>query len=96
MLIQNPYTKHTIDYPVEMLDISHYEFFITHETPFSEHRGEWFVAILKNADTLYLPAGSNRSRNAYIVRWEHTSRQLVFPHGIYAIPMGYFANRGLI
>jgi hypothetical protein len=92
MLIQNPFTKQLTEYPVELLNLSHYEFFITHETPFSERRSEWFVVILKNADTLYIPGSSNRSRNAYIVTWEHTSKQLPFPHGIYAIPMNHFTT----
>ena len=90
MLVQNPFTKHTREYPVELLSLNKYEFHITHETPFSDRRSEWAVTILDTADMRYIPSGSNRCRNMYIVTWERTSGQVSFPHGIYTVPMSYF------
>ena len=92
MLVQNPFTKHTFEYPIELLNLNRYEYHIAHETPFTDRRSEWSVTILGNADTIYIPAGSNRCRDIYIVTWEYTSGQAQFPYGIYKIPMASFIS----
>ena len=87
MLMKNPFTNDTIEYPVELLDLSIYEYHIRHETPFTECCREWYVTILDNDDMLYIPTGMNRCNKIYIVLDGYQAR---FPHGIYAISKNYF------
>ena len=96
MNAKNPYTGGYIEYPLELLNLSRYEFRICHETPFSERYSEWAVYLLENEDMIYVPTGQNRCRNIYIVTWEFTYKEVPFPYGIYTIPLNYFTQEVFI
>lgn len=92
MQAKNPYTGGYIEYPLELLNLNRYEFNICHETPFTDRFSEWYVTILENADMIYIPSGSNRCRDIYIVTWEYTSGQTQKPFGIYTLPVSTFTG----
>lgn len=91
MQLQNPYTRGYIEYPL-YFEPEKLNYHIRHETPFTERWSEWAVSIIENGDMIYLPYGSNRCKNIYIVTKEYINRQIQFPYGIYIIPMSYFTT----
>lgn len=87
----NPFTRECIEYPLFLLDLIDLEYYICHETPFSDRYSEWLVAVLKNGDTVYIPYSNNRCRDIYIV----SHNFVALPYDIYSIPFKYFLNDDL-
>lgn len=91
MKLQNPYTRGYIEYPLSFKP-SRLEYQITHETPFTERRSEWYVALITTGDMVYIPCGQNRCQNIYIVTKYYRAKQLTYPHGIYTLPLWHFTQ----
>lgn len=91
MKIQNPYTRGYIEYPL-FFEPEKLNYYIRHETPFSERYSEWAVSIIETGDMIYIPYGQNRCRNIYIVTKFFLDKTVTFPRGIYTIPMSYFTT----
>lgn len=91
MRVQNPYTRGYIEYPLSFSPEKR-NYFVSHETPFTARRSEWAVSIIENGDMIYIPCGSNRCQNIYIVTKFFLQGTLTYPLGIYTIPMSYFTR----
>ena len=91
MRLQNPYTRGYIEYPL-YFEPEKLNYYIRHETPFSERYSEWAVSIIENGDMIYIPYGQNRCRNIYIVTRFYLDGTAKFPMGIYTIPISYFTT----
>ena len=91
MRLYNPYTKGYIEYPISFAP-EEYNYFICHETPFSNFNSEWAVSIMENGDKIYIPCGENRSRNIYVVTKFYLDGVVKYPKGIYTIPKSYFVT----
>lgn len=87
----NPFTRECLEYPLFLLDCTDLEYYICHETPFSDRYSEWLVATLKNGDTIYIPYNNNRNGYVHIV----TRDFVALPHDIYTIPFSYFLSADL-
>ena len=92
MKLQNPYTRGYIEYPL-YFEPEKLNYFIQHETPFTDRRSEWAVSMIATGDMIYIPCGQNRSRNIYVVTRFFLNKTVQFPRGIYTIPMSYFTNK---
>ena len=97
MLLKNPYTKGTVEYPIDFEINSfalgrYFNYHIVHETPFTQRRAEWAVSHLKNGDTIYIPYGANRCKDIYIVTSFFLDKTVTFPYGIYTLPLSYFSR----
>ena len=93
MKLYNPYTKRYIEYPLSFTP-EKYNYFIRHETPFSNFYSEWAVSIIETGDMIYMPYGENRNRNIYIVTRFYLDGVVTYPRGIYTIPKSYFITGG--
>ena len=91
MQLQNPYTRGYIEYPLSF-EPEKLNYFIRHETPFSEFYSEWAVSVISTGDMIYIPCGENRSRNIYVVTKFYLSGEVQYPRGIYTIPKSYFTK----
>ena len=91
MRLQNPYTRGYIEYPL-YFEPSRLNYFIRHETPFTERYSEWAVSIIETGDMIYIPYGQNRCRDIYIVTKYFRTGAVKYPQGIYTVPMSYFTN----
>ena len=91
MILQNPFTRGYVDYPL-YFNPETLNYHIRHETPFTERWSEWAVSIVGTGDTIYLPYGQNRCKNIYIVTSDFMSKKVKFPEGIYIIPMSFFTT----
>lgn len=89
MRLQNPYTRGYIEYPLSF-EPEKLNYFIRHETPFSEFYSEWAVSVIETGDVIYIPCGENRCRNIYVVTRFFLDGTAKFPTGIYTIPKSYF------
>ena len=91
MQLKNPYTRGCVEYPL-YFEPEKLNYFIRHETPFTDRYSEWAVSIIESGDMIYMPYGSNRCRNIYIVTKFFLDGTAKFPYGIYTIPLNYFTN----
>ena len=91
MRLTNPYTKGTIEYPLNF-DFYNRTYHIEHETVFCQYFTSWAVTILESGDVIYVPYGENRSRNIYVVTRFYLNKEVEFPMGIYTIPLNYFTT----
>ena len=91
MTLYNPYTGTDIEYNIN-LDLIRRTFDIEHETDFCSFLMPWHVVLLMSGDMVYIPRGRNRSRNIYVVTKYYRIKAVEHPHGIYTIPMSYFAT----
>lgn len=91
MKLQNPYTRGCIEYPL-YFEPEKLNYFICHETPFSEFYSEWAVSVIETGDMIYIPYGQNRCRNIYIVTKFYLNGDVTYPYGIYTIPTSYFTR----
>lgn len=97
MLLKNPYTKGTIEYPIDFSISSFvldrwFNHHIVHETPFTQRRAEWAVSKLESGDVIYIPYGANRCKDIYIVTSYYLDKTVSYPYGIYTLPMSYFSR----
>ena len=81
----NPFTRGYIEYPISALDFVSLDYYICHETPFSDRHSEWLVAVLDNGDTIYIPYNNNRNKYIHILLKDFVA----IPHKIYTIPVNY-------
>ena len=91
MKLHNPYTKGTIEYPLDF-DLNRLTYHIEHETFFCPYHTSWAVTVLHTGDVLYIPCGENRSRNIYVVTRFYLEKVVTFPKGVYTIPVKYFTT----
>ena len=91
MRLHNPYTKGTIEYPLNF-DLEQLTYHIEHETFFCPYHTSWAVTVLDTGDVLYVPCGENRSRNIYVVTRFYLEKVVTFPKGVYTIPLRYFTT----
>ena len=88
MRLTNPYTGEQVEYPLD-LDLHVLNYHIRHETPFEDRYREWAVSVLDNGDTVYIPYGSNRCTNIYIVSRLYINKLVQLPDGIYTLSVNY-------
>lgn len=86
MKLYNPYTNGCIEYPLNF-DLNVLDYYIQHETPFTDRCSEWVVSVLESGDMIYIPYGNNRCNNIYVVTKLYINKLLKLPHGIYIVPM---------
>ena len=91
MRLYNPYTRVHIEYPLNF-DLRTLDYYIKHETPFTDRYSEWAVSILESGDMIYLPYGNNRCHDIYIVTKQYLNKLLCFPYGIYTISINTLIN----
>ena len=91
MQLQNPYTRGYIEYPL-YFEPEKLNYYIRHETPFSERYSEWAVSVIDTGDMIYIPYGENRCKNIYIVTKFYLNKEVAFPRGIYTMPFSYFTT----
>lgn len=91
MRMQNPYTRGYVEYPISFCP-EKLSYQIRHETPFTERYSEWAVSVIDSGDVIYIPCGSNRCRDIYVVTRFYLNKELQFPNGIYKIPMSHFTT----
>lgn len=91
MKLYNPYTRGYIEYPL-YFEPEKLNYFIRHETPFSEFYSEWAVSIIDTGDMIYIPCGQNRNHNIYVVTKFYLDGVVKFPRGIYTVPMSSFTR----
>ena len=89
MKLYNPYTNGCIEYPLN-IDLNVLNYYIQHETPFTDRHSEWAVSVLENGDMVYLPYGNNRCYDVYIVTRLYINDPSCFPYGIYKAPINSF------
>ena len=92
MQLQNPYTKGTIEYPLN-LNLEKLTYHIEHETFFCPYFTSWAVTVLDTGDVVYIPCGENRSRNIYVVTRFYIEKVVQFPKGVYTVPLNYFTTQ---
>lgn len=93
MKLYNPYTKGSINYPLDLSsDNIVLEYHITHETFFCEWHTSWLVANLKSGDVLYIPYGEQNRRDIYIVTPFYLNKEVQFPHGVYTLSYSKFLD----
>lgn len=91
MMITNPYTRRSIDYPIDLSDNNIVvNYYITHETCFCEWHTTWLVLQLCNGDHIYIPYGEKNRRDIYLVTSYFLNKELSFPHGIYKLKYNEF------
>ena len=92
MVLQNPYTKCYVEYPIEFSP-EELNIVIQHETPFTNLYSEWAVSYMESGDVIYIPTGSNRSKKIYIVTSAFRYGLVQYPYGIYTIPFSHFTYK---
>lgn len=86
MKLYNPYTKGSIDYPLDLSPNNIVlEYHITHETFFCEWHTSWLVANLKSGDVLYIPYGERNRRDIYVVTPFYLNKEVQYPYGVYTL-----------
>lgn len=91
MRLKNPYTRGYIEYPL-FFEPEKLTYQIRHETPFSAWHSEWAVSHIDTGDMIYIPCGSNKCRDIYIVTKFYLDGTVEYPLGIYTIPIQYFTG----
>ena len=93
MLLHNPYTRGSINYPLDLSDHNiTLNYRIEHETFFSPFFSAWLVAELESGDAIYIPTGQNRNRNVYVVTKFYRTKEIKHPYGVYTINYNDFAR----
>ena len=92
MKLYNPFTKVTIDYPINF-NLHELSYHIRRDTIFSDWFTEWAVYELSTGDRLYIPYGSNMSQDIYVITRKFINKEVQKPYGSYTIPMSYFLNK---
>lgn len=91
MKLYNPYTKGSINYPLDLSpDNIVIEYYITHETFFCEWHTSWLVVNLKSGDVLYIPYGDRNRRDIYVVTPFYLNKEVQFPYGVYTLSYNEF------
>lgn len=91
MKLYNPYTKGSIDYPLDLSPNNIVlEYHITHETFFCEWHTSWLVANLKSGDVLYIPYGDRNRRDIYVVTPFYLNKEVQRPYGVYTLRYSEF------
>lgn len=91
MLLKNPYTKKSINYPLDLsLDNIAGKYFIEHDTFFCSWFTQWLVVHLYSGDMIYIPAGFRNSRDIYIVTYEYRVKEVQHPFGVYTLSYNEF------
>lgn len=91
MKLYNPYTKGSINYPLDLSPNNIVlEYYITHETFFCEWHTSWLVANLKSGDVLYIPYGERNRRDIYVVTPFYLNKEVQRPYGVYTLRYSEF------
>ena len=97
MKLYNPYTKGSIDYPLDLSSNNIVlEYHITHETFFCAWRTSWLVLNLESGDVIYIPYGEQNRRDIYIVTPFYLNKEVQFPHGVYTLSYSKFLDSSSI